>query len=461
MDALEKTEDGSVRIRFEQPDPEEFAAASLDQRIHLLRAILAQGKIAVTPLTLDQLLDEPIDSADAEIRARLKRCVSTADDLIYQLLADSIGNAWIMEFGGSSPLPRLFEFSGMHTVFLPEPLFHLLDGGGAVDDTRCTRLIQSWKWHDLLMPLEAVPKRFAEELADWRFYDVKRFAPGSNPGKGIVMEAMGMQDITEACRHRRYGEGVGFVVGREHGAWVLSAALKVEDFIPGDDPGRVAHQNHANDAMLLRRPELEEQARAIAPLYQQMNYYQWQGFREGYWNGLGRDAAAILEMLEGEIVFEILGIHGIEQAMAHRREGRFEEALRRCDESLFVFQQLDAKGVFYGKLMSLKTQLVRGDVLSASRDYAAALSVYDAVAAELRHWVQAGKDEAEVELASALAGSAAVCIMLGNRLAEARLRMREAQPLAQRALDRGVPFAENVLHALEQNLATVNRLEAE
>ncbi len=442
---------------FEKPD---LKATLLDTRVLRIADSTRSGEIVLCEIAVEEFLNEEETTERARVRKLIAKALDETDPkgtslrlpLKFHALADSIEDVAIIDIRAIPQCLSTLSFSTPATVFVPRLLFGLLDMSGSQN-----RSVLSSPWKANTIDIFELENRFESELENWRGYELRDPSDGRAEVRSALASALGMQDISEFEERQReryaYGYQIGEGVGTEHAHQWLAMDLKLEDFVRAK---KVSHVDHSDDVFLFREPSIEECAKSVAPLYQQMDYPLWHAFRDGYWDVRRREALDVLLIFDGARVGEILGGRGIQNAVKARNAQQWDDALMWCSDAQLAFEAFRDSDEGAGNFYLAKLDLVRGDILFQRGSFEDALQKYDTAREELKRMVAQGAPF-EFDIASALVNSAAVLSSVG-RSGEARERLLQARThVAQ--MSENDPRIEFITDAISRNLAGLKSID--
>jgi tetratricopeptide (TPR) repeat protein len=436
----------------------ELKSIPLDARVLSLSASMRADEVVVCEIPLIEFFSEDENSDRARIRKLLALAADQTDagthdrdneassyiPLKFKLLANSIEDVAIIEV---MKVPHCFStlrFTTPATMFVPIRYFGSLD----MKEAEHSRCIMSSAWKANTVDVFDLESRFDDELRDWRIYDSSRFSMRDEVSD-VLAAALGMKEALESARTEyQYGYGIGEAVGKEHMNQWLAMDMKLEHFIFWGSG--IAHVDHADDVMLFREPTIEERAKSIAPLYQQMSYPLWHAFREGYWDTLRQEALDVLLIFDGFQVGEILGVRAVQNSTRARNSKQWDDAFDWADAARTAFETFrqmdDVAGAFY----LARLELARGDIFLQSKRFEEALARYDRGREELE-LLKAQGISTESDIAGSLINSGIVLGELGRK-PEARERLQRARMYAAQ-IPREDPRAQFISDVISRNLA--------
>src|SRR5262249_675250 len=150
--------------------------------------------------------------------------------------------------------------------------------------------------------------------------------------------------------------------------------LKLEHFICGEG-NHVAHVDHADDIFMLRDLSTEEMSAALVPLYQQMNFIEWQGFREGYFDARGVDGLDVIRVFDRESTVHIFFPYCLNKSRKFRANGDKGQAIAACvDMSAIALRFEDDE--LRRSIAILRSRSLLGDVHLQFEEFGAAAKLY-------------------------------------------------------------------------------------
>lgn len=414
----------------------------ISSRIELREAVICD--IGLIELTTD------IEGEQAKINEILCAAADSIDrngglpegQTRAQYLTDSIENvaichvtAFISERIGA---PLSTEALMFIPIYFAESLRRIAGISKSIAESRC--------WKENTVNVFEISSRFRDETQNWRSYDPTRY---DTPTTKAVARALGLGDTVATLNQgHAYGYGIGKAVGKEHSNQWLPMDLKLEHFL--HTSVNVAHIDHEHDVFLFRRPTIEERAKSIAPLYQQMEYWLWHSFRLGYCDHGGSLSLDVLELFEGEVIGEILGVRCVHNAGIERGKGDFEAAkvwYDRAEKAFRAFTSVsDSQATHY--LTSL--YLVRADMELQRENWIIAWQMYDKIIFKLEQRRFAGEFVDEQIIGATI--NSAIALKELNKDAEAQDRLSSAKIIAT-ALSVDNPVREHMLNAINSNQA--------
>jgi hypothetical protein len=390
---------GVVRVGFREVpvvrlSAETLNSRSIDLRVSAIAQLLEDRKMVITDCDPVELLSEPQTDAAALARGKIIKVIgetyagsggkvpderSVALEAM-QLFINSLPECTVEYRSDGPPLGSLCDTVGSKLIFFPDDVFEVASQLGIISAATCERRWRSSKWRSKVMNVLELPKRFSTENCEWPQSDCSRYLE-LDPGKQAIAKALGLEGNFDSMRTARsFGRAIGESIGAEQAHSWLATDLKLEHFV-GYSEGHVAHVDHSDDIFLLREPFISEMASCVAPLYQQMDFVQWQGFREGYVDKLAAVAVDVLTLLEGDIAMEIMAAYCAKSASMYKRKEEYDRALDYCSLIEEIGNKM-AKGT-EGQVAFLRGRLVRGDVLMAADRLEDATLVYTAAIKEL------------------------------------------------------------------------------
>jgi hypothetical protein len=385
-----------ARIPIVRLDALALQTVPVDQRVSALATVLDSRAIAVVPGSPGELLDEPRNDFAARARGIVVNGFAkavTPDGMDWsepenraraglQLVADSLPDCVIELRSSAHGLLDVIEGVSTSLVFFPWDVYQLASQADLVGERQSTQRWAKKRWQARMMSVEDLPRRFDDENAAWPRDDYSRY-DDMDPARRALSETLNMgETIKRLSRSRAYGRAIGDAVGNEQRHGWLATDLKLEHFLPVAED-KIAHVDHADDVFLLRTPTPAEIASCIGPLYQQMDYVQWQGFREGYIAGGGSASIEALIVLEGSVILSIAARYCGRCASRERQSGNHDEALRFC--SMIETAADNHIDESEAPRLAAWAKLVRGDVLMAANRLPEASQTYRSALADLEN----------------------------------------------------------------------------
>jgi len=449
---------GKLKVGYKEVDilflsSDSLLKLSLDKRVLTVSSQIKNRVILVSDIMLDKFLDEPIVDEGSKTRQKIITVLSEKEfkHLILEHLADSIEDVVILDFANKKLIVQGIHFKDCCLAFFPTDYFKVLETDAMSSTEVCNKVVFARPWKEHWINVYDLPNKFKTELENWWYTDVKERNEKQNDVKKVLAKAMGMADELEAVSYfRKRGRSIGEAVGKTQNVNWLGTDLKLEHFIDVDGE-LVAAVDHEHDIFLFREASIEECASAIAPLYQQMDYIMWQGFREGYWDHMGRKAIDVLKFFDGEVIYAIMGNYNIEKAGDIRREGKYHEALDCIDNAIYIYEKLSSSNRKASERYILKTFLVKGDIYLSMDKYLEANSEYERAIKRLEKLVDKGISEYEFPLCSGLINCSISNAFLGNRM-EAEKQLNYAKEVALKLLKTDKDMGNHLLSVIEQNL---------
>jgi hypothetical protein len=464
------TELGAVRIGFRdfpvvRLDANTVRSSPVDARVAAIGELLSSRTIAVVECSPLELVDEVRSSEAAVNRGHKIQAYGTAhgasSDIdvaieAMQLVADSLPDCAVEYLPEGGRLGNLLETSSTMLTFFPHDVFDLGCELGVIGGASGRRVWKSSAWRTRVMTVLDLPSRFASENGAWPASDCSRYEQLDPQGRATA-KAMGLEaELNALASARANGRAIGAAVGKEQRVGWLAADLKLEHFIRVAQ-GSVAHIDHGDDVFLLREPTVSEMASCIAPVYQQMDYVQWQGFREGYVDMHGAVAVDVLALLEGEVAIDIMLAYCGKAASVCKNKGEFERALWYC--SVIDTIGADSERAAKREVQLLTGKLVHGDVLMAANRFDDSAVVYRAAIAELTALRERGFSVGQ-QLCGGLINLAMACSQLGFEQ-DAAEYLASARELAEEIKKSDSDLAEHLLRVIDHNMSIAGRTAAE
>lgn len=465
---------GQVRIGFRELEVvlvpcSMLTALPLNRRVESLRALLAGRRVIVTDCDCRTLLTEEAHDPAAEVRQAIITALEETRRQVIEVSGEEVTGPWNEpRAAGMSALVESIEDcvafylaktqtlghlslpEEARLVMLGDNLYDLALEKGFLDLSDHLAIWRSRPWKYRVMAVDELPDRHRGENEQWPATDYSRHCESDGMREALA-GALGMSDTLKAiCYHRILGFAIGEAVGKEQSHGWLATDLKKEHFIYLAE-GRVAHVDHSDDVFLLRDPTVDEMARCIGPLYQQFDFLEWQGFREGYFDALGTRALDVLHLFDGDPIHFVLFEYCNRMSRKLRSAGEFEEAIARLATADAIVKRMIHLPGSERERLSCQNTSILGD-LHLQRE-----ALDDAEAAYLQSIGRLEKLEIEglqvaFELCGALVNLAVISLLRKDE-PRARRCFERAEKNARAMEEAEDERAEYVLEVIRRNLS--------
>jgi hypothetical protein len=304
-----------------------------------------------------------------------------------------------------------------------------------------------------------IPDRWEKENANWPFENYSQ--SDGDPVRDKLAAILGLDKTMESVRQaRQYGHSIGKAVGREHSVGWLAIDLKLEHFIQ-DEGEHVWHIDHSDDIWMLRDPTTEEMSATLVPLYQQMDYIQWQGFREGYFDVRGVDSSEVIRVFDKESTARIFLLYCLERSRALRRKGDKDQAITTCKNMLAIASRFGGDKL-QRSIALLRSRSILADVHLHFEEFEQAAILYRETLAQLCSDNLEGAELLFEECGARI--NLSIAEQRSGNSGEALEQLRTARACATKLASANDARSESILDAINKNEVTfrssLNRLRA-